>query len=227
MSSWIVGQHGYIPNCRSAILGEPGFSGVFSSCPWIEEGSSIAKSVGDLQLHPPHLFFLGNRRTHFIIRSSRSRSPKRATICYMWPFPPKELLLRVRWDNARKDRYFGHEIGNEVVLVGNSFGSLISLVSATKLRPKGCPGSRKDGEDAGFGSLELSCALLCDVSMSVTNCCLRKGWKKPRIVMLNCAVGMNNKNMRLSSRGKEGNMKWINDSKEAFDSKFSDLWCVL
>lgn len=146
-------------------------------------------------------YFLGNRRTHFIIRSSRSRSPKPATAS-----PPKELLLRVRWDNARKDRYFG-EIGHEVVLVGNSFGSLISLVSATKLRPKGCPGSRKDGEDAGFGSLELSCALLRDVSMSVTNCCPRKGWKKPRIVMLNCAVGMNNKNMRLSSRGQEGKMK--------------------
>jgi len=54
---------------------------------------------------------------------------------------------------------FVKTLGTEnVVLVGNSFGSLISLVSATKLRPKG-------------------------------------------IVMLNCAVGMNNKNMRLSSRG--------------------------
>jgi len=48
---------------------------------------------------------------------------------------------------------FVKTLGTEnVVLVGNSFGSLISLVSATKLRPKG-------------------------------------------IVMLNCAVGMNNKNM--------------------------------
>ena len=47
--------------------------------------------------------------------------------------------------------------------MGNSFGSLISLVSATKLRPKGCPGFRKDGEDAGFGGLELSCALFRDV----------------------------------------------------------------
>lgn len=47
---------------------------------------------------------------------------------------------------------FVSKLEKDVVLVGNSFGSLISLVSATQRRPKG-------------------------------------------IVMLNCAVGMNNKNM--------------------------------
>lgn len=64
--------------------------------------------------------------------------------------PPMEYSIEL-WAEQVKD--FLTKLGTEnVVLVGNSFGSLISLLAASEQRPKG-------------------------------------------IVMLNCAVGMNNKNM--------------------------------
>ena len=80
----------YIFSCRSAISGEPGFSDVFSSCV-LDELKKVHQLTKPSEICSciDHTSFFMKQMHTFIVRSSRSRSPK-TTSCGL---PAKRVVV--------------------------------------------------------------------------------------------------------------------------------------